>query len=60
MGTLCVIDYVPRQLSNQQLDALVVVARQVMTHLTLQRNLVALREFTIQCQQADKALQRRK
>ena len=34
-----------------------VLARQVMTQLNLRRNLVALRESTIQCQQADKALQ---
>ena len=57
MGILCVIDYVLRQLNNQQLNALVVLSRQVMTQLNLRLNLVALRESTIQCQQADKALQ---
>jgi PAS domain S-box-containing protein len=57
LGTLCVIDYVPRQLSSEQQDALVVLSRQVMTQLTLQRNLVALQESTTRCQLADEAMQ---
>ncbi|WP_009634587.1 PAS domain S-box protein [Synechocystis sp. PCC 7509] len=58
LGTLCVIDYVPRQLSNEQQDALVVLSRQVMTQLRLRRNLVALQESTTQCQKADETLQK--
>ena len=57
LGTLCVIDYVPRQLSGEQQNALVVLARQVMSQLTLRRNLVALQESTTQCQLADEAMQ---
>jgi PAS domain S-box-containing protein len=57
LGTLCVIDYVPRQLSNEQQEALVVLSRQVMTQLNLRRNLVALQESTNQRRLADEALQ---
>ena len=39
VGTLCVMDYVPRQLKPQQLEALQVLSRQVITQLELQRNL---------------------
>ncbi len=57
LGTICVIDHVPRQLNNEQQEALVVLARQVMTQLRLRRNLVDLEESTTQCQIADEALQ---
>jgi PAS domain S-box-containing protein len=43
LGTLCVIDRVPRVLSQAQKQALQVLARQVMTHLELRRQMVALR-----------------
>ncbi len=38
LGTLCVIDKVPRQLSQQQVDALVVLSRLVINQLELRRN----------------------
>ncbi|MDP1767363.1 MAG: PAS domain S-box protein [Nitrospirota bacterium] len=37
IGTLSVIDHVPRELSDEQRDALGVLSRQVMDHLTLDR-----------------------
>ena len=37
LGTLCVIDHVPRSLSQAQLDSLVRLGRQVMTQLELRR-----------------------
>ena len=39
IGTLCVMDRDPRQLSHDQLVALQILARQVMTKLELRRNL---------------------
>src|ERR1700722_16682538 len=38
LGTLCVIDRVPRTLTQAQQQALRVLARQVMTHLDLRRD----------------------
>jgi PAS domain S-box-containing protein len=40
LGTLCVIDRVPRQLNERQLAALRVLGRQVMTELQLRRRLL--------------------
>jgi signal transduction histidine kinase len=37
LGTLCVLDRVPRQIAPEQLEALHVIARQVMRHLELRR-----------------------
>lgn len=44
LGTLCVLDYVPRQLSSAQEEALRALSRQVMTQLELHHSLKAMRE----------------
>jgi diguanylate cyclase (GGDEF)-like protein/PAS domain S-box-containing protein len=40
LGALCVIDYVPRDLSPQQAEALQALARQAVTQLDLRRDLI--------------------
>jgi GAF domain-containing protein len=44
LGTLCVLDRVPRQLTPDQIDSLSVLARQTMSSLELRRRLRADRE----------------
>ena len=44
MGTLCVIDHLPRTLTRAQRQAMQVLARQVMTHLELRRQTRELME----------------
>lgn len=43
LGTLCVIDRVPRQLTPEQIRALEALSRQVMAHLELRRAMISLR-----------------
>jgi len=45
LGVLCVIDYVPRTLDDEQHEALRVLARQTMTQLQLRRNSNSLAEL---------------
>ena len=51
LGSLCVIDYVPRELSPQQLSALQTLSRQVMTQLELRRTVAELAQTQQQSQQ---------
>ena len=48
LGSLCVIDRVPRQLTTKQKEALRVLARQVMTHIQLKREVTALSAAAIE------------
>jgi signal transduction histidine kinase len=46
LGTLCVIDRIPRQFSLEQVESLRTLSRQVMTQLELRRNLDKLERIT--------------
>lgn len=58
LGTLCILDKVPRDFSVEQQQALAILSRQVMTQLNLRRNLVELKESVERYQQADEARQK--
>jgi len=58
LGTLCVIDYVPRDLSAVQIEDLGILARQAMTQLDLRRSLALLEEAIIQHQKSSAALRK--
>lgn len=56
LGTLCVMDYVARDLTTAQQQALQTLARQVMTQLELRRNVTALKEAIAQRHRSEEAL----
>ncbi|WP_199321928.1 PAS domain S-box protein [Leptolyngbya sp. FACHB-321] len=56
IGTLCVIDSVPKQLAPEQVEALRALSRQVVGQLELRRNLFSLSRTTTQYQQAEASL----
>ncbi|GAB4381530.1 MAG: hypothetical protein Kow00121_40270 [Elainellaceae cyanobacterium] len=51
LGTLCVIDYMPRQLSQQQLKSLRILSHQVMAHLELKRETAKFEQVSTEFQQ---------
>ncbi len=57
LGTLCVLDRVPRQLQPQQLEALQALSREVMAQLELHRHLVDLVSVNTKLKLAQEALQ---
>lgn len=58
IGSLCVIDYKARNLNNEQIVALQVLSRQVITQLELRRKLTALTSTTIENKRLQAALKK--
>jgi PAS domain S-box-containing protein len=56
IGTLCVVDSVPRQLSQAHLQGLQALGRQVMSQLELRQNIASLTKALTKQQQAETAL----
>ncbi|BAY10420.1 PAS domain-containing protein [Calothrix sp. NIES-2098] len=57
LGTLCVIDNVPRQLNDKQVEALQALGRQVIDQLELRRNLAEVSRFAEEQKRVEAALQ---
>jgi anti-sigma regulatory factor (Ser/Thr protein kinase) len=57
LGTLCVVDRVPRTLTREQTDALLALKRQVEAQLELRSNLAALRQALAERDLAEEAQQ---
>lgn len=53
LGTLCVLDRVPRELSLEQEEALQAIGRQVVTQLELRQNVVALARAAAESKQTE-------
>jgi PAS domain S-box-containing protein len=58
LGTICVLDHVPRQLNQKQINALQVLSRQVVTQLELRRSLIKLTRTSAERQQPEEFLRR--
>lgn len=58
LGTLCVIDYVPKELKPEQLEGLHSLGRQVVRQIQLRRNLAELARNTFAQRQAEKGHKR--
>jgi diguanylate cyclase (GGDEF)-like protein/PAS domain S-box-containing protein len=56
IGVLCVMDYVPRELSAWQKEALRTLSRQVMTQIELRRNLVEMSRIIAECKRTEEVL----
>lgn len=56
LGSLCVIDYVPREITSGQMEALSTLGHQVSTQILLRRNLIELRRATSERCKAEEAL----
>jgi light-regulated signal transduction histidine kinase (bacteriophytochrome) len=56
LGTLCVLDRVPRELSQKQMEALLALSRQVINQLDLRRNLAKVSRFAEEREQTETSL----
>jgi two-component system NtrC family sensor kinase len=56
LGTLCVIDKIPRHLNPEQIDALRALGRQVISQLELRINVSRLEHTITKCQRVQEAL----
>lgn len=56
LGSLCVMDYCPRTLSDSQQDTLKTLARQVTAHLELRRNARDLADTVAELREAEKTI----
>lgn len=58
IGTLCVVDHVPRQLNEKQIEAFIALSRQVVSQLELRRNLAKLAQITTEYKVVEESLKK--